>query len=73
MNQEKCLTPKCVRPEAIAMGRGLCLNCYSKAKKMVESGVTTWKEIVALGLAKTSEGEDGDPFTQAFNEAKKGK
>lgn len=66
----KCLTNACMRPAGAATGRGLCMVCYSRAKKMVEAGTTTWREIVDLGLAMPND-VDGDPFTTQFNEAKK--
>lgn len=70
MNQMKCMSTNCVRPAAPALQRGLCLICYSKAKKMVESGTTTWDEIVELGLAMPCDSVDGDPFARSFREAK---
>lgn len=63
-----CLTKGCHRRSAAAIMRGLCLPCYSIAKKLVESGKTTWEELVSLGLA--TGGTDADPFTKAFNNAK---
>lgn len=73
LNIPKCLSKNCARPSAPALQRGLCLVCYSKAKTMVEAGTTTWAEIVALGLALQTDADGGDPFTCAFNEAKKAK
>jgi hypothetical protein len=70
---ENCLTKNCMRPAAVAMKRGLCLICYSRAKKMVESGTTTWGQLVEMKLALPSDTEGADPFTQAFNEAKRRK
>lgn len=67
----KCLAKNCQRTASSSMGRGLCLVCYSKAKKMVAAGTTTWTELVSLGLAKPGVEEADDPFTQAFNEAKR--
>ena len=61
----KCLVPKCTRMEAPAYKRGLCTQCHSKARKMVESGQTTWEQLEAMGLVKP---QDDDPFTAAFNE-----
>lgn len=68
MATENCITPNCTRPEAPALGRGLCMFCYKRAKTMVEEGKTTWDEIVGLGLAKPI---DTDPFTKAFDKARK--
>lgn len=47
--------------------------CYSKANKMVKAGTTTWKELEDLGLALPGIEGSADPFTRAFDEAKKGK
>lgn len=66
----KCLSKNCAR-RGTPIGRGLCLPCYSRAKKAVEAGATTWDEIVALGLALPGEPDGGDPFTQALNEARR--
>ena len=64
----KCLTKGCLRQSATSLKRGLCMPCYSAAKKMVESGKTTWDELVSLGLAMGD--ADTDPFIKAFNSAK---
>lgn len=66
----KCKTPKCGKPRAMNLKTGLCMSCHSKAKALVESGVTTWEKLGALGLV-TSASESNDPFTQAFNAATK--
>lgn len=63
----KCLIPKCQRPVAQSLKRGLCMMCYSTAKKMIEAGTATWDGLVALGLALPS--SDQDPFMKAFNDA----
>ena len=65
---QKCLTLKCVQG---AYRYGLCMTCYGKAKKMVDSGQTIWDEIVSLGLA-THDAEE-QFFVDAFNEAKRRK
>lgn len=57
----------CPRPEAIALKRGLCMSCYSKAKKAVESGQTTWDALEKMGLCRSYV---IDPFTAAFEQAK---
>lgn len=54
---------------SIAAKRGLCLMCYSKAKKKVDAGVITWDKLAEVGLCEP----DHDPFDAAFNEATKGK
>lgn len=62
-----CITPNCKRFVAQSLGRGLCMLCYSKAKKLVAGKTTTWKQLEEMGLALP---DASDPFTQAFNEAK---
>ena len=64
----KCLTPNCTREPAAALKRGLCMTCHSKAKKLVESGATTWDELVGMNLALPL---DDGLFEKAFR-AKKG-
>ena len=70
IGRQKCMTPKCERARAKALDTGLCLICQGKAKKLIESGVTTWEKLAALGLVLSMQ-ESSDPFTQAFNEANK--
>ena len=70
MSIEKCLTPNCTRVSAPSLERGLCLLCYSKAKKLVAAGTTTWSELVRMGLANPTSKESIDPFTAAFNKSK---
>lgn len=60
-----CLTPGCLGRVAPANKRGLCMKCYSTAKKTVESGTTTWDRLEELGLVLRKE----DPFTKALNDA----
>lgn len=66
-----CITPKCTRIQAPALKTGQCMVCYSKAKKLVENGTTTWDELARMGLAKFDLANVNDPFTAAFNAAKK--
>ena len=61
----KCIITNCYR---LGAQRGLCLVCYSKAKRAVESGKVTWDKLVSLGLAKDS-GDGGDVFNEALNKA----
>lgn len=66
MNEEtgtKCMIKNCSR-HASAF-RGLCLVCYGKAKKKVESGDTTWEKLEAMGLCKSNK----DPFDDAYSKA----
>lgn len=58
---EKCLILKCQRQSAVNM-RGLCLVCYGRAKKMVESGQTSWQELEEMGLSLAA----SSPFDDAF-------
>lgn len=61
----KCLIKACARPRA---KRGLCLICYSQAKKKVEAGETTWDKLVELGLCES----DRTPFDDAYDRAIRG-
>lgn len=65
MNGKKCMIGGCYRNGAPAQ-LGLCLVCYSRAKKKVEAGETTWEELKRLGLC----GGESDVFDQAFRDAK---
>lgn len=67
MDIPKCMVPECKRPQALAMNRGLCMVCYSRAKKLVDTGKTTWDVLVDLQLALPTD----DPFTAAFKERNK--
>lgn len=62
-----CMTEGCTAVR-YADGRGLCMNCYSKAKKMVEAKKTTWEELESMGLVEL---KVTDKFTMAFNNKKK--
>lgn len=66
----KCLTDGCSNNEAPALERGVCMKCYVRAKRMVESGVTTWLELSDLGMVLPNSKEGGDKFTEAFKRAK---
>jgi len=60
----RCLLDKCQRlaiPQPYA--RGLCLQCYSEAKKLVEGGKTTWDGLVRIGLARDT---IASPFVKEF-------
>lgn len=58
---KNCRTAKCTGT-AFANGRGLCMRCYSKAKKLVEDGQFTWKKLEDLGMVD----EPKDAFTEAL-------
>ena len=68
----KCMTPNCHYPQAPALGRGLCMRCYSSAKSAVEDGVATWDELVGLGLALSKADAGNDPFIIAINKKMEG-
>ena len=57
-----CMIQGCARQAAT---RGLCLVCYSKAKKKVDEGATTWESLVKMGLCE----KPSDPFDDAYNRA----
>lgn len=46
----KCLVSACRNGEGNGL-RGLCMKCYSAAKKKVEAGEISWEELEDLGLA----------------------
>lgn len=71
MSTAKCIVTGCNFSAAKALKRGLCMMCHSKAKKMVESGQTTWDELVSLGLSTHNTG--ADKFVDAFNAAMESK
>ena len=66
---DRCLTKGCMRPPAAALKRGLCMPCYSAAKKMVDASKTTWTELVALGVALDA--DTANLFTKSLEEARK--
>jgi hypothetical protein len=62
---DKCLTPECrAQANRDTAYKGLCMKCYSSAKKLVESGKTTWGHLAEMGLAKQEE----TAFERAFRE-----
>ena len=68
---ERCMVEGCGAAAAHeAVHRGLCLKCYSRAKKKVEAGETTWEELAALGMCR---GEAVDPFDKQYQKAKQDK
>ena len=63
----RCFIKTCLRlPSANPAHRGLCLVCFSKAKKKVESGDTTWDKLAEMGLCKSG---GVDPFDDAYSKA----
>jgi len=69
----QCKTPNCDNKASYV--RDLCRGCYQQAAKMVRDKVTTWDELMAMGLAGPASAR-GRPhgarhrFTQAFQKAK---
>lgn len=70
MNIAKCIISGCPAKAAANM-RGLCMRCYSRAKKKVEAGETTWLELEQLLLARPA--EYNDPFDAEFARKKESK
>lgn len=66
--QSGCHTKGCMRPSAAKM-HGLCMTCYGKAKKKVDSDEVTWERLTELGLCRS---EAADPFDDAYSRAMKG-
>ena len=66
MLSNNCMTEGCPSLR-YSDGRGLCMGCYSKAKKMVEAKKTTWEELESMGMV---ESKATDKFTKLFNEKK---
>ena len=65
----KCMTKSCTASKAeLAQYHGLCLKCYSQAKKLVDTGATTWQWLENNGMVEATKSE----FEQAFEAAKKG-
>lgn len=60
---KKCMIDKCM---GVAAQRGMCLQCYSKAKKKVDAGLVTWERLAEMGLC-TRDGDD--PFNDAYTRA----
>ena len=61
-----CMTEGCSAVR-YSDGRGLCMNCYSKAKAMVTAKKTTWEKLESMGMV---ESKATDKFTTAFNKKK---
>lgn len=65
-----CMIPKCQRLSAQGM-RGLCMMCYSRAKKRVDAGEVTWDKLAALNLCDAKD-PTIDAFDDAYSKAMKG-
>lgn len=53
MLEEPCRVQVCGNRSAKGC-RGLCMKCYSEAKKKVELGEITWEELAELGITTDS-------------------
>lgn len=60
-----CLALNCSKEPAVNC-RGLCMKCYSAAKKLVTNGNTTWEALEEMGLAQ----RELTPLEIAFNKKK---
>ncbi len=60
----KCCTTSCNKTEGAGL-RGLCMMCYSSAKKMVAAGRATWEQLERMGLARPKASDD--LFAQEFD------
>ncbi len=60
-----CVVKSCPKSAAADM-KGLCVKCYSQAKKLVSAGETTWEELAEAGLCEQPE----TPFSKAFKQFK---
>lgn len=65
MNQ--CLIKGCYG-KAACNCRGLCLKCYTSAKKKVDDGEVTWEKLVEVGLAAP----ERSPFDDAYSQVMEG-
>ncbi len=58
----RCMTDGCKQSQCVGQNyRGLCMKCYSEAKKLVESNQVTWDVLAEAGLVLHSE----SPFMRA--------
>jgi hypothetical protein len=48
---EKCAVETC-RANAAQGCRGMCMKCYSSARKRVKEGFISWEQLEDMGLAK---------------------
>lgn len=64
---QQCMINGCIRLAGPAYARGLCLRCYSQAKKVVTSGTHTWQTLAAMGLCRPD--EETDAFGRALRKA----
>lgn len=62
-----CMIKGCDKAAGADIGkfRGLCLDCYSRAKQKVQLGEVTWDRLVKLGLCLP----ESDPFEDAYSRA----
>lgn len=70
MTTKVCKIKTCQRLAAAENCRGLCMMCYSMAKKKVNAGEVTWEKLAEMGLCENKEA--ADPFSDAYSRATKG-
>lgn len=64
--KDQCKTPGCTRQ---AYSRGVCNPCFCMARKLVDSGNTTFDELERLGLVEAKR-NSASAFRLAFEKAK---
>lgn len=62
-------TKKCLLCDNEPHVRGLCKRCYGSARQKVTSGLTTWDQLVEMGLVLPAQNKPVNPFTAALNKA----
>lgn len=68
ITNSNCITTNCHNKAVPANGRGLCMGCYSSAKKAVDSGKVTWEQLEEMRLVLRK----SDPFVEALERAMRG-
>ncbi len=63
-----CMTENCDKKAA---GRGLCMNCYQAAYRLIQQSKTTWKRLeeINVALPSTIDGTVTSRATNAINKA----
>ena len=51
MNTDKCIVDYCSTDLTALSARGLCSRHYRSIRRVIERGVTTWKELEEKGKA----------------------
>ncbi len=63
METQKCLFPDCGRDR---LGRGLCANHYSTAKRLVAQNKTTWEKMEKAGKTLPARSNVSAPVSTWF-------